>query len=71
MYRHILLPTDGSELSNKAIPQAVSLARATGAQITGLHVSPTFHTFSAVPLLLTDDRRGLAPSSSAARRTRS
>lgn len=54
MYRHILLPTDGSDLSNQAIPQAIELARGIGARVTGLHVSPTFHTFSVHPLVLTD-----------------
>jgi nucleotide-binding universal stress UspA family protein len=28
MYRHILIPTDGSRLSKKAIVQGVALARA-------------------------------------------
>jgi nucleotide-binding universal stress UspA family protein len=54
MYQHILLPTDGSELSNKAIPEAIELARGIGARVTGLHVSPTFHTFSVDPLVVTD-----------------
>jgi nucleotide-binding universal stress UspA family protein len=54
MYQHILLPTDGSELSNKAIPQGIELAKATGARVTGIHVSPTFHTFSTDPLVVTD-----------------
>jgi nucleotide-binding universal stress UspA family protein len=54
MYQHILLPTDGSELSNKAIPQAIEVAKAIGARVTGIHVSPTFHTFSTDPLVVTD-----------------
>jgi nucleotide-binding universal stress UspA family protein len=54
MYKHILLPTDGSELSNKAIPQGIELAKAIGARVTGIHVSPTFHTFSTDPLVVTD-----------------
>lgn len=40
MYKHILLPTDGSKLSARAIAQGVALARLTGAHITGLFVAP-------------------------------
>jgi nucleotide-binding universal stress UspA family protein len=54
MYQHILLPTDGSELSNKAIPQGIELAKSIGARVTGIHVSATFHTLSIDPLLVTD-----------------
>ena len=54
MYQHILLPTDGSELSNKAIPPGIELARSIGARVTGIHVLPTFHTLSIDPLLVTD-----------------
>jgi nucleotide-binding universal stress UspA family protein len=32
MYPHILLPTDGSEFSNKAIPQGIELAKSIGAR---------------------------------------
>jgi nucleotide-binding universal stress UspA family protein len=34
MYKHILIPTDGSELSNKAIRHGVALAKALGAEVT-------------------------------------
>jgi nucleotide-binding universal stress UspA family protein len=37
-YRHILVPTDGSQRSRKSIAAAVRLARALGARITGIHV---------------------------------
>jgi nucleotide-binding universal stress UspA family protein len=46
MFRHILVPTDGSEMSNRAIGYAVGLARALGARITGLHVIPEYHRFT-------------------------
>jgi len=46
MYRHILIPTDGSPLSEEAIPHGVALAVATGARISFLTVSQPFHTFS-------------------------
>ena len=38
MYRHILVPTDGSRFSARAVRMAARLARALGAQLTGLHV---------------------------------
>lgn len=34
MFKHILLPTDGSELSKKAIDGGIELAKAIGARIT-------------------------------------
>jgi nucleotide-binding universal stress UspA family protein len=40
MYKHILVPTDGSRRSQRAVERAVALARATGARITGLFVAP-------------------------------
>ena len=40
MYNSILVPTDGSELSGKAVAEALRLARAIGARITVLHVMP-------------------------------
>ena len=38
MYRKILVPTDGSELSNKGIAEAARLANALGAKLLVLHV---------------------------------
>ncbi len=38
MYKHILLPTDGSDLSARSIPRAIELAKALGARVTGLCV---------------------------------
>ncbi len=48
MYKHILVPTDGSRLSEKAIKTAVNLAQLTGAKLTGLYVvSPYTATVSS------------------------
>lgn len=41
MYKHILTPTDGSELSDNAATGGVALAQALGARVTGVHVLPT------------------------------
>jgi nucleotide-binding universal stress UspA family protein len=42
MYKHILLPTDGSDLSKKAIAHGIELAKAAGATVTALVVSTPF-----------------------------
>ena len=42
MYQHILVSTDGSKLSRKAIVTAVNLARAVGARVTGVYVIPPY-----------------------------
>ncbi|MFM9086933.1 MAG: universal stress protein [Cyanobium sp.] len=38
--QHLLVPTDGSQLSQRALTQALDLAKALGAQLTLLHVQP-------------------------------
>ena len=40
MYHHILLPTDGSELSTRAVRAGVRLAKSLGARVTALHATP-------------------------------
>ena len=52
MYRNILLPTDGSPLSRKAIAAGIRLAKSTGARVTGFHAAPP-----ATPL----EYRGIFP----------
>ncbi len=42
MFKHILLPTDGSKLSGKAIKRGIDLAKKSGARITAIHVVPEF-----------------------------
>ena len=37
MYKHILIPTDGSALSDKAVDAATTLAKLLGARITAFH----------------------------------
>jgi nucleotide-binding universal stress UspA family protein len=39
MYKHILLPTDGSERSTRAIMAGIELAKVLNAKVTGLFVS--------------------------------
>ena len=40
MFKHILVPTDGSKLSARAVRAACALARNSGAKITGVYVIP-------------------------------
>jgi len=42
MYKKILVPTDGSALSKKAIRGAVELAAAVGAEVLAVHVVPRY-----------------------------
>ena len=53
MYRHILIPTDGSALSHAAVEYGIALAKSVGAKVTILTVSTPFHTF-AVESVITD-----------------
>ena len=52
MYKHILIPTDGSVLSAKAIEHGVALAKSLGATVTGITVSFPFHTFALDPMMV-------------------
>jgi len=52
MYKHILLPTDGSELSKAAIKHGNALASAIGAKVTALVVLTPLHSLVVDPALL-------------------
>ena len=54
MHKHILIPTDGSELSNEAIQYGTDLAKAVNARVTGVTVSNPFHVFAVEPGMITD-----------------
>jgi nucleotide-binding universal stress UspA family protein len=47
MYKNILIAVDGSELSNKALTQGIELAKAIGAKVTVLNVTPRWSTVAA------------------------
>lgn len=46
MFKHILIPTDGSQASERAVLAGVALARDTGATLVGLTVVPPFHVLT-------------------------
>ena len=54
MHTHILIPTDGSELSDEAIQYGTALAKAVNAKVTGVTVSSPFHFLSAEPEMIAD-----------------
>jgi nucleotide-binding universal stress UspA family protein len=56
MFKHILIPTDGSELSVKAIKAGVTLAKTLGAKVTGVHAYPSVFAIYYGELAWTDDR---------------
>ena len=43
LFKHILLPTDGSRPSEIAVFNGVELARQNGARVTAVHAIPQFH----------------------------
>jgi len=58
MYRHILIPTDGSELAEHAVTNGLSLAKSVGAKITVIIVEEPFDWLS-VPETRTSQRHAL------------
>ncbi|MCS0502860.1 universal stress protein [Ancylobacter mangrovi] len=49
MYRHILIPVDGSPLSMTAMETSMAFARDAGAKVTALMVVEPFHLFTMSP----------------------
>lgn len=45
MYKHILIPTDGSELAGHAVTQGLSLAKTVGAKVSVIVVEAPFNVF--------------------------
>lgn len=43
MFKHILIPTDGSAFSEKVVKDGVALAKTINAKITGVHIFPSHH----------------------------
>jgi nucleotide-binding universal stress UspA family protein len=52
MYKHILLPTDGSELSKAAMKHGIALAKAVGARVTALVVSTPISSLVVDPSIV-------------------
>lgn len=56
MFKQILLPTDGSDLSERSVLAGISFAKDLGAQVVGLTVLPEFHTFTYDTEMLEDTK---------------
>jgi nucleotide-binding universal stress UspA family protein len=55
MFKHILIPTDGSDLSRKAILYGVQLAKESGAKVTSLTVAEPYHAATMDTVLIPVD----------------
>ena len=56
MFKHLLLPTDGSELSLAAIRQGIRFAKESNARITGVSVTPEFHVLTFNTTMIEDTK---------------
>ena len=56
MFKHILLPTDGSERSEAAIQKGIQFAKSINAKVTGFHVILPFHVFTTQTKMLEDTK---------------
>ncbi len=54
MYKHLLIPTDGSDLADKAVYHGIAFAKETGAKATVLTVTEPFHIIAVEPAMLED-----------------
>ena len=50
MFTHILVPTDGSPLSQEAVRKAVIFAKETGARITAFYAKPAAPMAQTIPI---------------------
>lgn len=55
MYRHILITTDGSELSKKAEVHGIALAKSVGAKVTGITVTMPIEAYFTSEVAVTMD----------------
>lgn len=47
MYKRILLPSDGSSASQRAIRSGIDFAKSIGAEVVAMTATPEFHSFTA------------------------
>jgi nucleotide-binding universal stress UspA family protein len=63
MFKHLLLPTDGSSLSEAAVRMGVRFAKSINAKVTGFHAMPKFRVFTYRTGMLEDTRDEFARDS--------
>lgn len=54
MFKHILIPTDGTDLSRKAVIYGVQLAKTVGARVTAITISEPYHVASMDAVLVAE-----------------
>jgi nucleotide-binding universal stress UspA family protein len=54
MYKSILIPTDGSQLAEKAVEHGIRLAESIGAKVTVMTVTVPFHIFTTDTQMIED-----------------
>ena len=57
MFKHLLLPTDGSALSKAAIERGLQLAKSMQAKVTGVYVIPQFHLLAYDAQMVADTEK--------------
>ena len=60
MYKHILIPTDGSDLSENAIDHGIALAKVLGAKVTALTVLEPFYVSAFEPSMVGQYKKHVA-----------
>jgi nucleotide-binding universal stress UspA family protein len=60
MFKHLLLPTDGSQSSDAAIQAGVRFAKSINAKVTGFYAMPKFHMLTYQTEMLTDTKQEFA-----------
>jgi len=58
MYKNILLPTDGSDLSQNAVKHGILLAKATGAKVTSITVITPSQLYLLEPEVVSETSEG-------------
>ena len=56
MFKSILIPTDGSQLSDIAIAKGIALAKSLDAKVVGFYAIPPYHYVALEPEMLADTR---------------
>ena len=69
MYTNILIATDGSEVSDKAVGQGLSLARALGAKVTVVTVTEGFRSAISGEMVVTHPKDEFEKNASSAANT--
>ena len=65
MFKHLLLPTDGSKLSEAAVLKGLRFAKECNAHVTGISVTPQFHVFTLNASMIEDTNQQFLAESQA------